>query len=66
MIELLAILCFGFFLGMRHATDADHVMAVTTIVSRERSIRSAARIGLLWGLGHSLTVLIALSSTLGS
>ena len=47
----------GFFLGMRHATDPDHVIAVTTIVSRQRSIRHAALIGVLWGLGHTLTIL---------
>lgn len=41
---------------MRHATDADHVIAITTIVSRQRSMRAAAWIGALWGLGHTLTV----------
>jgi hypothetical protein len=59
MLTLLSILLLGFFLGMRHATDADHVIAVTTIVSRERSIRSAAVIGAVWGIGHSLTLLVA-------
>jgi high-affinity nickel-transport protein len=53
----LAILAIGFFLGMRHATDPDHVIAVSTIVSRERSIGKAAFIGILWGLGHTLTIL---------
>jgi len=43
---------------MRHATDPDHVIAVTTIVTRERSLSRAARIGALWGLGHSLTILL--------
>jgi ABC-type nickel/cobalt efflux system permease component RcnA len=43
---------------MRHATDADHVIAVTTIVSGERRLAAAARIGIAWGLGHSLTVFI--------
>jgi hypothetical protein len=46
----------GFVLGMRHATDADHVVAVTTIVSRQRSFGAAGLIGALWGLGHTLTV----------
>ena len=55
---LLSILALGFFLGMRHATDSDHVVAVTTIVSRERSVLSASLIGALWGLGHTLTILI--------
>jgi high-affinity nickel permease len=57
MTSGLAILAIGFFLGMRHATDPDHVIAVSTIVSRERSIAKAACIGVLWGLGHTLTIL---------
>lgn len=48
----------GFLLGLKHATDADHVVAITTIVSRERSFGRAARIGGLWGVGHSLTVML--------
>src|SRR5439155_16413970 len=43
---------------MRHATDADHVIAVSTIVSRERSIRHAARVGVVWGIGHTLTLVV--------
>src|ERR1700729_52413 len=58
MITLLSIIALGFFLGMRHATDPDHVIAVTTIVSRQRSIRHAALIGALWGLGHTITILV--------
>jgi cytochrome c biogenesis protein CcdA len=57
-MTLLAILALGFFLGMRHATDSDHVVAVTTIVSRERTPRAALWIGALWGLGHSATILL--------
>jgi ABC-type nickel/cobalt efflux system permease component RcnA len=57
MITLLSIIVLGFFLGMRHATDPDHVIAVTTIVSRQRSIRHAALIGALWGFGHTITIL---------
>lgn len=56
MPESLVVLALGFFLGMRHATDADHVIAVTTIVTRQREILAAAVTGLLWGLGHTLTV----------
>lgn len=55
-LSLLSILVLGFVLGMRHATDADHVVAVSTIVSRERRIRSAAWIGALWGAGHTITI----------
>jgi high-affinity nickel-transport protein len=57
MTTLLPILLFGFFLGMRHATDSDHVIAVTTIVSRQRSVAGAAWTGVFWGIGHSLTLL---------
>ena len=56
-ISLVGVLALGFFLGMRHATDADHVVAVSTIVSRERRIGSAALIGALWGAGHTITIL---------
>lgn len=54
----LAIAFLGLILGMRHATDPDHVIAVTTILSRERRLAVAARIGVVWGLGHTLTVLM--------
>jgi hypothetical protein len=57
MTALFAITVLGFFLGMRHATDPDHVVAVTTIVSRERTLLHATMIGALWGLGHTLTIL---------
>lgn len=56
MFTLFSIIVIGFFLGMRHATDPDHVIAVTTIVSRQRSTRRAALIGALWGLGHTVTI----------
>ena len=56
MVTFLAIIALGFFLGMRHATDPDHVIAVSTIVSRERSVRHASLIGILWGLGHTITI----------
>jgi hypothetical protein len=58
MMSGLAILAIGFVLGMRHATDPDHVIAVSTIVSRERSIVKAGLIGILWGVGHTLTILV--------
>jgi hypothetical protein len=58
MISLLTIVSIGFFLGMRHATDPDHVIAVSTIVSREHSVKRSALIGAAWGLGHTLTILL--------
>jgi high-affinity nickel-transport protein len=56
--QLFAILGIGFFLGMRHASDPDHVIAVSTIVTRERRVGQAHLIGALWGLGHTFTVLL--------
>lgn len=56
MWNLLSIVVIGFFLGMRHATDPDHVIAVSTIVTRQHSTRRAALIGMLWGLGHTATI----------
>lgn len=48
----------GLLLGMRHALDPDHVIAVATIVTRERSPWAAAIIGSLWGVGHTVTIAI--------
>jgi high-affinity nickel permease len=58
MISFLSILALGFFLGMRHATDPDHVIAVTTIVSNQRNRTRAALIGAFWGVGHTLTIFL--------
>jgi len=58
MINFLSILAVGFFLGMRHATDPDHVIAVTTIVSNQRNKARAALIGAFWGVGHTLTIFV--------
>lgn len=58
MIGLLSIIAVGFFLGMRHATDPDHVIAVTTIVSRQRNLLKAALTGIFWGIGHTLTIFV--------
>lgn len=58
MISLLSVILLGFFLGMRHATDPDHVMAVATIVSRQRTIWGGAAIGTLWGIGHTVTIFV--------
>ena len=57
VLSPLVVFGTSLLLGMRHATDPDHVVAVTTIVSRERSARRAGAVGALWGLGHTLTIL---------
>ena len=58
LVPFATVILLGLFLGMRHSTDPDHVVAVSTIVSRQNSIRSSAAIGLLWGLGHTLTIFL--------
>jgi hypothetical protein len=45
-------------LGMRHATDPDHIIAVSAIVNSERVAWRSSRIGVMWGLGHTLTILV--------
>src|SRR6476620_7967770 len=55
----LAVLGLGFILGLKHATDPDHVVAVTTFLGKERQLRRACRIGLFWGLGHTIALSIA-------
>lgn len=57
-MSLLSILAFGLVLGIRHATDADHVVAMTTLVTRQQNTRAAMLLGALWGAGHSLTILV--------
>lgn len=58
MTHLLAVAALGFFLGMRHATDPDHIVAVAAIVARQRSIRAAAVTGAMWAFGHTLTIVV--------
>ncbi|OGH13016.1 MAG: hypothetical protein A2687_01230 [Candidatus Levybacteria bacterium RIFCSPHIGHO2_01_FULL_38_26] len=52
----LTVLGFGFLLGLRHATDADHVVAITTLLGKHGKIKHSTIIGILWGIGHSITV----------
>lgn len=54
----LATLGLGFVLGLKHAFDSDHLVAVSTIITRERSPWRSLWIGLFWGLGHTLTLLL--------
>jgi len=53
----LSVLLLGIGLGLRHATDADHVVAVSALVQREPGVWRAARIAALWGAGHTVAFL---------
>jgi ABC-type nickel/cobalt efflux system permease component RcnA len=55
---LLMVTGLGLILGMRHSTDTDHVVAISTIISRQKSVRGAAVIGSVWGLGHTITIFV--------
>lgn len=56
---VLSAALLGFVLGLQHATDPDHLVAVATIVTRERGFAAGAAVGLCWGLGHALTLTAA-------
>ncbi len=58
------LLGLGFLLGVRHAFDADHIAAVSTIVSKHKSIKISALVGIFWGLGHTLSLLLVGSAIL--
>lgn len=49
----------GFVMGVRHALDPDHVVAVSAIVSEQGSLRRSSLVGTFWGLGHALSLLAA-------
>jgi ABC-type nickel/cobalt efflux system permease component RcnA len=54
----LSAIVLGFLLGLQHATDPDHLVAVATILTRERRFANGALIGVLWGAGHMTTLTI--------
>jgi cytochrome c biogenesis protein CcdA len=57
--SMFATMGLGFVLGLKHATEADHLAAVSTIVSERRSLWQSSAIGLLWGIGHTGSLLAA-------
>lgn len=52
----LSVLALGFLLGMRHATDADHIAAMSVLVARHKRAGAAWLLGAVWGLGHTATI----------
>lgn len=55
---LLSILLFGFTLGIKHATEPDHVIAVSTIASQTKRLSRSSLAGVCWGLGHTAILLL--------
>ena len=55
---LTSILLLGFVIGMQHAFEADHIAAVSVLVSRKRSTLEMTRHGAIWGLGHTLSLVV--------
>lgn len=58
-IPAISILALGFVLGLKHAVEADHLAAVSTIASERRSLLSSSLVGALWGLGHTISLMAA-------
>jgi ABC-type nickel/cobalt efflux system permease component RcnA len=58
-ISILSLLGLGFVLGLKHALDADHLAAVSTMATEKRSLFGSSLIGAWWGIGHTLSLMIA-------
>lgn len=57
-LPLTSVLVFGFLLGLKHAVEADHLAAVSTIVSERKSLLSSSLVGGLWGVGHTISLVV--------
>ena len=53
-----SVLLIGFVLGLQHAVEADHLAAVSTIVSERKNLLTASIIGGLWGVGHTISLFV--------
>ncbi len=58
-VSILSLLAVGFVLGLKHALDADHLAAVSTMATERRSLVASSFIGAMWGLGHTASLLFA-------
>jgi hypothetical protein len=58
-LTTISAVAFGFVLGLKHAIEADHLAAVSTIVSERKSLLSSLLVGGLWGVGHTISLFIA-------
>jgi ABC-type nickel/cobalt efflux system permease component RcnA len=57
-LSLVAVLGIGLVFGLKHATEVDHVVAISTIVSRHKNVFRSAIVGALWGAGHTVSLLL--------
>ena len=57
-LSALTVLIIGFTLGLKHATEVDHVVAISTIVSQHKNVFRSAIVGALWGAGHTASLLV--------
>lgn len=55
-LSTIGVLMIGFLLGLQHAIEADHLAAVSTIVSEKKSLFAASLIGGMWGVGHTISL----------
>ena len=57
--SMISFIALGFVLGLKHAIEADHLAAVSTIASERRSLLNSSLVGALWGVGHTISLMIA-------
>lgn len=57
-VSTMTILFLGFFFGLKHAVEADHLAAVSAIVTERKSLLSSSFVGGIWGLGHTISLLV--------
>ena len=58
MLETLTVLLLGFLIGMRHALESDHLAAVATMATQAETVRQTMKLGMTWGVGHTLTLFL--------
>jgi len=61
---MITLLFFGFLIGMRHALEADHLAAVASISTKEHTLKASIKHGVIWGVGHTITLFIFGSTVL--
>ncbi len=56
-MEFILFLSIGFLIGIKHAFDADHIVALNTLIANSKTISNSLKLGIIWGFGHTLTLL---------